>query len=237
MVLASLEQYILVSKSDLLSGYHDPFTVTQLVNIYGFCRSVADASCHISYSLDAERILFQLVTESEWELHSSRIHRSSLKWLFKQDKIRNPLCYQVLKICQFLGPNGTRTTIVHNRFIGAREIAELIAEGENYAGICVIRLLEQLVEEGVEHEIISAVNFVSTILNIFPSSADQLLVHGLGNAIKLLFSDTNNSYSKQSVVLLLVFNILRSGHSGILSDDEAWRVVTVKVSRFQCSDR
>ncbi|XP_038877469.1 uncharacterized protein LOC120069750 isoform X1 [Benincasa hispida] len=96
----SMFQYILVSKSGLLCGYHDPFMVTQMVNIYGFCRSVADASCDTSYGSEVERILFQLVTESEWDMHSSRIHRPSLVWLFKQEKIRNPLCYQVLKICQ-----------------------------------------------------------------------------------------------------------------------------------------
>ncbi|XP_022929798.1 protein PRD1 [Cucurbita moschata] len=231
MVLASLEQYILVSKSGMLCGYHDPFTVTQLVNVYGLCRSVTDASHHISYSPEAERILFQLVAESEWDMHSSRIHRSSLEWLFKQEKIRNPLCNQVLKICQICGPNGTGTTTVHNQFIGVREIAELIAEGENYAGIILIRLLEQLVEEGVEHDIISVVKFVSTIVNIYPSSADQLCVHGIGNAIKLLFYDTKSSYSQQTfkAVLLLVFSILKSGHSGILSDDEAWLAVTVKL--------
>ncbi|XP_022150396.1 protein PRD1 isoform X2 [Momordica charantia] len=231
MVLASLEQYILVSNSGLLCGYPDPFTVTQLVNIYGFCRFVADTSCQISYSPEAERIVFQLVTESEWDLHSSRIHWSSLKWLFKQERIRNPLCYQVLKICQLLGANGTATATIHNQFIGAREIAKLVAEGENYAAILLIRLLEQLVEEGVEHEISSVVNFLSTIVNIFPSSADQLRVHGIGNAIKLLYYDTNNSYSKQTfkAVLLLVFSILRSSHSGILSDDEAWLAVTVKL--------
>ena len=239
MILASLEQYILVSKSGMLCGYHDPFTVTQLVNVYGLCRSVADASHHISYSPEAERILFQLVAESEWDMHSSRIHRSSLEWLFKQEKIRNPLCNQVLKICQICGPNGTGTTTVHNQFIGVREIAELIAEGENYAGIILIRLLEQLVEEGVEHDIISVVKFVSTIVNIYPSSADQLCVHGIGNAIKLLFYDTKSSYSQQTfkAVLLLVFSILKSGHSGILSDDEAWLAVTVKVTMFQCSCR
>lgn len=231
LVLASLEQYILVSKSGLLCGCHEPFTVTQLVNIYGFCRSVADASGHTSYSSEAERILFQLVTESEWDMHSSRIHRSSLQWLFKQEKIRNPLCYQVLKICQILGPNGTGTTTVHNQFIGAREIAELVAKGENYAAIILIRLLEQLVEEGVEHHIILVVNFVSTIVNIFPSSADQLQVHGIGNAIKLLFYEIKNPYSKQTfkAVLLLVVSILKSWRTGMLSNDEAWLAVTVKL--------
>ncbi|TYK01656.1 protein PRD1 isoform X1 [Cucumis melo var. makuwa] len=231
MVLASLEQYILVSKSGLLCGNHDPFTITQLVNIYGFCRSVADASCHTSYSSEVESILFQLVTESEWDMHSSRIHRSTLLWLFKQEKMRNPLSYQVLKICQILDPNWASTTTVHNQFIGAQEIAELIAEGENYAATILIFLLEQLVEEGVEHHIILVVNFVSNIVNMFPSCADQLHVHGIGNAIKLIFYNTKNLYSKQTfkAVLLLVFSVLKSGHSGMLSNDEAWLAVTVKL--------
>ena len=237
MVLASLEQYILVSKSGLLCGYHDPFTITQLVNIYGFCRSVADASRHTLYSSEIESILFKLVTESEWDMYSSRIHRSTLVWLFKQEKMRNPLCYQVLKMCQILDSNGASTTTVHNQFIGAEEIAELIAEGENYAATILICLLEQLVEEGVEHHIILVVNFVSNIVNMFPSCADQLHVHGIGNAIKLIFYNTKNSYCKQTfkAVLLLVFSVLKSGHSGMLSNDEAWLAVTVKVTRFQCS--
>ncbi|KAK9902978.1 hypothetical protein M0R45_001369 [Rubus argutus] len=71
LVLASLEQYILVNSTDLQSGAIDSFTKMMLVHLYGLYRGLTKVSYEIPFSPEAERILFQIVTENEWDLPSA----------------------------------------------------------------------------------------------------------------------------------------------------------------------
>lgn len=84
LVFASLEQYILVNRTSLIS---DSPAVLQLVNLYSLCRSLQNKRYQISYSLEAERIVFHLLNEYDWDLGSCDIHLESLKWLFQQESI------------------------------------------------------------------------------------------------------------------------------------------------------
>lgn len=233
-MLASLEQYILINCSDLLCGVTDKLTMMQLVNVYGLYRGVAKMNYPIPYSPEAERILFQLVTENEWDLPSSRIHLASLKWLFQQEKISQPLSYQILKFCQINCSDGNQI-IVHgenSQSINLKVIAELATSGDNYLPRLLVCLLIQIVEEeNQEHDVISVLNLLTTVIDISPDALDQLCLHGIGNAIRTVYHNPNHSLSPQIFVAIshLMFNILRTVHPKALCDDEAWLVVTVKV--------
>lgn len=200
-----------------------------LLNLYGFFRNFVDKSYQISYSLEAERILFYLVTENEWDLPSAVIHSSSLRWLFQQEKMSKPLSYQILKFCRIYGID----VVVHgSQTIDEKVIAELVAAGDNYAAAILVSLLIELVEqEGHEHDIVAIVNFMEKAIDIFPATSDQLCLHGIGNAIRALYYKSNH-YSPQTfmAISLVTFNILCSVHPEILSDNEAWVAVTVKVT-------
>ncbi|GLT71030.1 hypothetical protein SLA2020_430750 [Shorea laevis] len=126
LVLASLEDYLLVNCSDLQSGAADSLAVMRLVNLYGLFRGLAEMGYRIPYSLKAEGILFQLMTENEWDLPSAGIHSLSLK-------------------CS----NGT-DIIVHGRndqVPYAQAIAELVAAGDNYGATIFLVRPEILIDD------------------------------------------------------------------------------------------
>jgi hypothetical protein len=234
LVLASLEDYLLVNCSDLQSGAVDSLAVMRLVNLYGLFRGLAEMRYQIPYSLKAEGILFQLMTENEWDLPSTGIHSVSLKWLFQQEKISKQLSYQILKFCRSDSSNGT-DIVVHGRndqVPYAQAIAELVAAGDNYgATIFVCLLIELAKNDGQEHDIISVVNLVETIINIFPDASEQLCLNGLGKAIYTLYYDSSHTYSPQILMAtsILIFNILSLVRPEILIDDENWLAVIMKV--------
>ncbi|KAK9288539.1 hypothetical protein L1049_016998 [Liquidambar formosana] len=237
LVLASLEQYILVNSSDFLFVAVDSVTMVQLLNLYGLYRGLAKMNYQIPYSPEAERILFQLVVEKEWDMPSARIHSTALKWMFQQEKISKPLSYQILKFCRSSSSNGNHIIANGNNYqnIDVQVIAELVAAGDNYGAMLLVCLLKQLVEEeGHEHDIISVLNLMTIIINIFPSASNQFCLHGIGNAVQNLYYHSSNSSLPQIFIAisLLVFNILRTVHSEILSDDEAWLAVTMKLMDF-----
>ncbi|KAJ0035927.1 hypothetical protein Pint_25562 [Pistacia integerrima] len=198
-----------------------------LVNLYGFFfRNFADKSYQIPYSLEAERILLYLVTENERDLPSAVSHSSSLRWLFQQEKISKPLSYQILKSCRSYGMD----VVVHgSQTINEKVIAELVAAGDNHVAAILVSLLIELVgQEGHKHDIV-VVNFMEKAIYIFPATSDQLCLHGIGNAIRALYYKSNH-YSPQTfmAISLVTFNILRSVHPKVLSDNKAWVAVTIK---------
>lgn len=192
-------------------------------------------SCQIPYSPEAERLLFHLLTENEWDLPSAMIHSLSLKWLFQQEKISKPLSYQILKFCR--SNSSLAIDNVHgrsNETVNEKVIAELVAMGDNYGASLLVCLLIQLIEEeGEVHDIVSVMNFIATVTNIFPAASDQLCSHGIGNAISALCNSSTYFSSSDifTAVSILIFNILRLVHPEVLSvsDEEAWFTVTKKV--------
>ncbi|XP_022722512.1 protein PRD1 isoform X2 [Durio zibethinus] len=234
-VLASLEQYILVNSVDFLSGCVDSFTMMQVLNLYGLCRGLAKVNNQVSHSLEAERILFHILTESEWDLPSATIHPVAVIWLFQQEKISKPLSCQLLKFCVRHCSDGNQI-IIHqdnSHIIDVRVIAELVATGNNYAAELLMCLLVRLTEEGAQnHDIIAVVNLISTIIDIFPAASDQLCLHGIGNAIlTVVYHNSSHSSSSELLVtiLRLLFNILSTVHAETLSDGESWLQLSSKL--------
>ncbi|KAL5997209.1 hypothetical protein ACLOJK_008139 [Asimina triloba] len=226
-VLASLEQYILVNNSNV----EDCTELTQLAHLYGLIRG-SESSETIPYSFEAEKLLLHLLVDKEWDMLSVKIHPTALKWLFRQDKILIPLSTQILNFCRFnskektqvinLGENTSQT-------IDIKLIAQLMASGDNFGPQVLVSLLKQLQEDGQEDNIITVLNLMSEILNIFPAASNQFCMHGFSNVIQHLYYSTSPSTSICTTCLLLVFNILRSASPEMLSDQEAWLLITTKL--------
>ncbi|XP_012078523.1 protein PUTATIVE RECOMBINATION INITIATION DEFECT 1 isoform X1 [Jatropha curcas] len=232
-VLASLEQYILVNSSEATH----PLTMVQLVNLYGLYRSFAKMNYHNYYSPEAEKILFHLLTETEWDLPSSRIHLVSLKWLFQQEKLKKPLSYQILKFWRSNCSNATQIVVngEHSQIINEQIIAELATSEDSYVARLLVCLLTQQVEEiSQETDVISIVNLLATIISISPAASEQLCMNGFGNAIRSIYYNPSyfSSPSMFKATSLLVFTVLRSVHPEALCDDEAWLAVTMKLMEF-----
>lgn len=241
-ILASLEQYILVNSGDIVSGGIDSLTMMQVLNLYGLCRGLAKVNYEVSHSPEAERILFHILTESEWDLPSAMIHPVAVRWLFQQEKICKPLSYQLLKFCRRNCSDGNQI-IIHgdkSHIMDVQVIAELVVTGDNYAAKLLMCLLVQLSEEGAQkHDIVAVVNLIATVINIFPAASDQLCLHGIGNAIlTVVYYNSSHSSSSEFLVaiLLLICNILSSVHPEKLSDGESWLALSTKVlcQKFSC---
>ncbi|KAK3034161.1 hypothetical protein RJ639_034657 [Escallonia herrerae] len=223
MLLASLEQYIILNSSKLYM---------RLLN-----RGLAKMSYQIPYSHEAEKILFHLMAEKEWNIFHMRIHLTSLKWLFQQEKICKSLSNQVLKLCR-CNSSFRHHMVVHshiNQNIDVHAIAELVASGDNFGAKILVCLLGELVEEGrEEHDIISVLNVVATIVGTFPATSDQLCLHGIGGVIQNLYYHPRLSSSSETirVVSKLIFGLLGTVQSRSLSGDETWHAVTIKLMDY-----
>ncbi|CAA7028025.1 unnamed protein product [Microthlaspi erraticum] len=237
LVLASLEQYILVNRTSLTRAISDSPAMLHLVNLYSLCRSLQNERYQISYSLEAERIIFHLLNEYERDLCAFDIHLESLKWLFQQECISKSLTYQIQNISRnnFIGNE------VHNVYGDGRQrsltywFANLISEGDNYAATLLVNLLTQLAEkEAQESNIISILNLMTTVVSIFPTASNHLSMNGIGNAIcRLVCGFTNSSFGTSfPTLLLLIFNILASVQSGVLKNDESWDAVFIKLVNY-----
>lgn len=238
MVLTSLEQYILANSSEFRSGVTCSSTMMRLVYLYGLYRALAKVSYQIPYIPEAERILFQLVNETEWDLPSAKVHPISLKWLFQQEKICKPLSDQILKFSRsnMINISNCSNILDHRKnscTVNVQAIAQLVAAGDNYGATLIVCLLTQMVKEEIqENEINSLLNLMITIINIFPTASDQLFLHSIGNAIYTFYYETRYAMSSQMsmVMLVLIYNILSSVHPETLSDDEIWLTVVLKVT-------
>ncbi|XP_033142017.1 protein PUTATIVE RECOMBINATION INITIATION DEFECT 1 isoform X2 [Brassica rapa] len=234
LVFASLEQYILVNRTSLIS---DSPAVLQLVNLYSLCRSLQNKRYQISYSLEAERIVFHLLNEYDWDLGSCDIHLESLKWLFQQESISKGLTYQIQKISR----NNLIGKEVHNVYGDGRQrsltywFAKMISEGDNYAATLLVNLLTHLAENGdKESDVISILNIMTTVVSKFPTASNHLSMNGIGNAIHRLVCSFRNSSMGTSfpTLLVLIFNILASVQPGVLKNDESWNAVFIKLLHY-----
>lgn len=231
-VLSSIEQHILVNCESLLSGRIDSSKVMELANIYGLYRGLAELYYQIPYCQEAERILFRVLTDNEWNLSSPMMHPLSLKWLFQQENFSKQLSSLLLEICRknFTGENQITVCGGHSHYINSKVIAELIACGDNYAANILVCLMVKLIEECEEHDIIAVVNFMSEAIEIFSAVSDQLCSNGLTNAIQTVFHHSSNSIPPESyaAILRLMFNILSSVHPETITD-RTWVAVTILV--------
>lgn len=231
MVLASLEQYILLNNSEILSGIVKPLITEVVVSLYALYRGLAKITYQIPYSQDAENTLFHLVTEKQIEILSTRTHKTSLKWLFQQERICEYLSSQVLRWCrrciiygnQIVAFNDTET-------VKFKEIAELVASGDSYAAKLVACLLRELLEEnGHEDDIILLLNMIASVITLFPAASGQLCLNGISLAIQNVYHHHSSSGEIFNATCQLVFTVLQSVNSESLSDDEDWLAVVKEV--------
>ncbi|KAL1807105.1 hypothetical protein ACET3Z_030173 [Daucus carota] len=237
LVLASLEQYILLNNIELLYGAAKSETIEILVNVYGLYRSLAKMSYQIPYSPEAERILFHLASEKDWDLLSSRIHFKSLKWLFQQEKMCKLLSTQILKLCR-CSTSVANHILLHGKnsqSLDVLTLAELVASEDNFSATLLVYLLRELVEEGgQEDDIISTLNLIAEIIDTCPGASDQLCLHGIGIAIENLYYYSRNASFPNTYMnmLKLIFRIFSSVRSKSISEDESWLAVTMKLMDY-----
>ncbi|CAO2831412.1 unnamed protein product [Amaranthus hypochondriacus] len=228
LVLTSLEQYMLVNSSHLLSRAAASTDIVHLLNLYALCRSMTKMNDQICCNLDAEMIFF-LILERDWDLSSFDIHPSSLKWLFQQEKISKVLSNQILKLCRNSCSNGIQA---NDRIVNFLNIAHLATVGDNLLPKLLVLLLKQLAGEDMSlGDVISLLHFVSSIINIIPHASDQLCTNGMGNAVQILCSKLLCPSSLENCLIFLqfIFITLQSVQSQALNDDEAWLAVVMKL--------
>ncbi|KAK9725833.1 hypothetical protein RND81_05G172800 [Saponaria officinalis] len=229
LVLTSLEQYLLSNSRHLLFEATDSIGIVQILTLYSLCRSNAKLNYLICYSPAAEQIFFQLLMERDWELSSSDIHPSSLKWLFQQERINKTLSCQILKLCQKNCSIGNQANC---GIPNLREIFHLTAVGDNLLPKMLVSTLTQVVgEDMVMNDVFSLLHFLSSIITAFPHASDQLCFHGMGNAVQSLCSYMlHPSYVENYMIILrFVFIILSSVNSQTLVDDNAWLTSSMKL--------
>ncbi|CAJ1850286.1 unnamed protein product [Sphenostylis stenocarpa] len=235
LILASLEQYILLNRGDFHNWTTDNMTITRLVNLYSLLRGLVNMSYQVHYSPEAEEIIFQLINNDEWDLLSARIHTISLKWLFQQDSIINSLCHQILKFCRNYNLGETDIIIGNNnQTINVQTLAELVSTEDNFGARLFVCLLGQLLEEeSQEHDIICVLNVMATMSHLCPTVCEQLSLHGIGKTIRSWFY-LRNSWSTTTYmsILVLVFNTLSSVHPETVSADPSWVAVTMKMMEY-----
>lgn len=233
MVLSSLEQFILLNGSDFVCVASASVTIELLVNLYGFYRGFAKMSYQVPYSPEAERILFQLLAEKAWDSLSTKIHLTSLKWLFQQEKLCKLLCYQILKFCRCNSLIGNNVLLDHetSQIVDLHVFAELITCGDNFGAMIFICLLGDLVENACqEYDIISVLKACTEMIAIAPVASDQFCIHGIDGVLENIYNFSACFSPKLFMdTSQLVFSILRSVHSESMSTNEAWVGIVVKV--------
>ncbi|XP_027167099.1 protein PRD1 [Coffea eugenioides] len=242
MALASLEQYILLNGSDLLCGASPSLTIELLVNLYGLYRGLAKMSYQVPYSPEAERILFHLLTDEDWNLLSIKFHFTSLKWLFQQDKIFKILSEQMLNFCRSNSSGGSSIIAFGKNKLNldVRSIAELIMSGHNFGSMHFVCLLGELIEQdNQEDDIISVVHTIAEIIKVMPATSDLLCVHGIASPMCNFYSHSRYSSLPDLFIDIsnLVILILRSVQSESLSDDETWVAISIKLMNYLTGTR
>lgn len=233
LILSSLEQFILLNSGDFFFETSASVTVELLVNLYGFYRGFAKMRYQKPYSPEAERILFQLLEEKDWDSLSTKIHLTSLTWLFQQDKLCKFLGNQILRLCRrnsSIGKNmvfdkETKETVDLHVF------AELITSGDNFVAIIFICLLGDLVENSCkDYDLIAVLEACTEIIEIAPAASDQFCMHGVDGVLQSIYNFSSCSSPKIFICTnQLVFIILQSVQSESLSSNDAWVGITMKV--------
>ncbi|KAL1543222.1 protein putative RECOMBINATION INITIATION DEFECT 1 [Salvia divinorum] len=233
LILSSLEQFILLNSGDIFCGVSASVTVELLVNLYGFYRGFAKMRYQMPYSPEAERILFQLLEEKEWDSLSTKIHLTSLMWLFQQEKLCKFLCDQIMKFCRRNSSIGKNMVLDKEtkETVDLRVFAELITSGDNFVAIIFVCLLGDLVDNSCQdYDIIAVLEACKEMIEIAPAASDHFCMHGIDGVLQKVYNYTSCSSPEIFICThQLVFIILKSVQSESLSSDDAWIGITVKL--------
>ncbi|KAG0455268.1 hypothetical protein HPP92_024560 [Vanilla planifolia] len=229
-VLASLEQYILVNCRNFLSATGNYLILALVLHLYGLLRC-SPAGINWPYSREAEETLFILLAKDEVDLLCIEVHPMALEWLFQQEGFMAFLSHQILRFCRFLGPNET-LLIVHQygrKTINMQMISELVVSGDNYVAPLLVSLLKELQEEGAEDDMLCVLNTMAGILQKFPNASIQFCLHNVAGTVRSIYYSKYCSSQLFAACSLLVFNILHTANHKVISQDEEWHAVTIKV--------
>lgn len=188
------------------------------------------------YSPEAERILFHLLEEKDWDSLSTKIHLTSLMWLFQQEKLCKFLRNQMLKFCR-RNSSVNKIMVLHKETretVNLHVFAELITSGDNFVAMNFVCLLEDLVEISCqEYDIIAVLEACTEIIEIAPVASDRFCMHEVDGVLEKIYKISSWSSTKIFVhTSQLVFCILKSVQSESLSINEAWVGITVKVKEI-----
>ncbi|WOL17779.1 protein PRD1 [Canna indica] len=225
-VLASLEQYILVNNSSSSPfGVVPSIMLSQLVHLYALVRS-DPLNYGSPCSAEAEKSIFHLITEMEWDLLSIGLHPRALKWLFQQEEIILPLSCLIMNFCRSYNTNKSQLCIQANcmKLLDIEMIAELIISGDNFAAELMVSLLKES-DERKEDDILHLVNVMLDILKIFPRSSDQFSLCGIADAFQRVFYSVHVT----ETCSLFIFNVLYLANHETLVQDKDWLGITLKL--------
>lgn len=233
LILSSLDQFILLNSDDFFRGASASVNLEVLLNVYGFYRGCAKMTYQMPYSPEAERILFRLLEEKDGASLSTKIHMTSLMWLFQQEKLGKFLCNQMLSFCR-CNSSVSKIMVLHKE---TREtwnphvFAELITSGDNFVAMNFVCLLGDLAENSCqEYDIIAVLEACTEIIEIAPAASDQFCMHGVDGVLEKIYKFSSCLSPKIFMhTSQLVFCILKSVQSESLSVSEAWVGITVKV--------
>ncbi|KAK6161623.1 hypothetical protein DH2020_005004 [Rehmannia glutinosa] len=179
LVLSSLEQFILLNSSDFLCGASASVTIEIL-----------------------------LLAEKDWDILSTKIHLTSLRWLFQQEKLCKSLSAQILKFCRCNSSIGNNVVIDHetSQKVDLHLFAELITSGDNFGAMIFICLLGDLVENGCEdYDIISVLKAFDGLPEPAVASdgwTDEVLII-LGILSLILHHSTKEALTEASKIIIL----------------------------------
>ncbi|KAG8369575.1 hypothetical protein BUALT_Bualt14G0027600 [Buddleja alternifolia] len=236
LVLASLEQFILLNSGDFLCGGYASVTIELLVNLYGLYRGFAKMSYQIPYSPEAERLLFQRLAENGWDSLSTKIHLTSLRWLFQQEKLCKSLSDQILNFCRCNSSIGNVAVLYHetSHKVDLHVFAELISCGDNFGARIFVCLLGDFAENACqEYDIISVLKACTEIIEIAAVASDQFCIHGIDGVLQNIYLYSTHTFPELfKATSQFVFSILKCVHSESISNHEAWFGITVKLMEY-----
>lgn len=204
--------------------------LTQVVFLYSLIRA-APISHRTAYSPEAEKKLFCLITEQEWDILKMGAHPLSLKWLFQQEAIVDSLLNQMLSFCRLYSTYTTQINFHATAFqiMDIPMIAELVASGGNNMALVLVSLLRLAHEDSREDDVISVINVMAEILDICPGASNQFCLKGICDALHSVYSSMHSSSVNFKICSFLVFKILSSANQKTIFVDGEWFSVTMKV--------
>ncbi|XP_049932551.1 protein PUTATIVE RECOMBINATION INITIATION DEFECT 1 [Nymphaea colorata] len=230
-ILASLEQYLLVNSFNISNGLAGSLTLTQLIHLYSLSR-VAGNEYQTPYCIEAEKILFQLMNRTNWDLFFPRIHKAAITWLFQQDGLTIPLSQQLLNSCRRYNRLHAIDRGSIDEMSEVHIIGELVKSGDNSAARLLVFLVKRLVELNQEDEATAVIDVMTAIINMFPFASNQFLLNGIGDSIHNVYHAADFSPRILLSCSLLFFNLLRPANPQLLSDQTAWLSITIKLISF-----
>lgn len=201
---------------------------SQLVHLYALVRSDT-LSYKIPYSAEAEKFIFNLIAQMDWDLFSIHLHPRALKWLFQQEDILTPLSFLILNVCRSYSTNKDQICLQANsiKLLDIQMIAELIVSGDNFVVQLMLSLLVEGLEEDRKNDIVHLVNAMTDILNFFPRASNEFILHGIAETLRKVFYSVY--FNQIETCCLLIFNVLYLADHAALCQDEDWHGIILKV--------